>query len=363
MSANRVSRRSVIAASGAAAAALATPAIAQNKRQLRCITTWPPNYPGLGFMPLRVAERVAAMTDGALTIKIYGGGEIVPALEAFDAVSSGAADMYHGAEYYWQGKSKAYNFFTAVPFGLTANELSAWIHHMGGQELWDALGARFNIKPFLCGNTGVQMGGWFNREISTLDDLKGLRIRMPGLGGEVLSRLGASSVTLAGDQIFQSLQSGTIDATEWVGPWNDLAFGFYRVAKYYYWPGFHEPGSGLALGINLGVWESLTSAQQAAIAAACMAENDYSLAEYNAQNAAALRTLVDKHGVQLRRMSNDVLAQIGQMSGIVVREAGMSDDTTKAVYNSFLAARKDTGSWNEISEEGFWAARRLPFDY
>jgi len=367
----RVSRRHVVAAVAATAVAACDqvaqpgakgaggPAIVRSKRSLKLVTTWPPNYPGLGSMPLRVAKRVEEATDGDVVIKVYGAGELVPALESFDAVSSGAADMYHGAEYYWQGKSKGYNFFTAVPFGMNAAELNAWIYHMGGQQLWDELSAKFGIKPLLCGNTGVQMGGWFNREINTLDDLKGLKMRMPGLGGEVLSRLGASTVTLPGGEIFQALQSGTIDATEWVGPWNDLAFGFYRVAKYYYWPGFHEPGSGLALGVNMNVWRSLTKSQQAILATACMAEDDFSLAEYNAENARALRTLIEQHGVQFKRFSDEVFRALGKVSADVVRQAGETDALTKRIYESFKASMKDTAKWTTISEEGYAAARHL----
>ena len=222
--------------------------------------------------------------------------------------------MYHGAEYYWQGKSQAYNFFTSVPFGLTANEIMAWIYHGGGQELWDELSAGFNIKPWMAGNTGVQMGGWFRNEINSLEDLKGLKIRMPGLGGEVIRRLGAAAVSLPGGEIFTSLQSGNIDATEWVGPWNDLAMGFYQVAKYYYWPGFHEPGAALAVGTNLDVWNDLTPSERRIIQDACAAENSRNLAEFNRYNTQSLRALIDEHGVQLRKMNDDIMTEIGRVS-------------------------------------------------
>ncbi|MCB1476433.1 MAG: TRAP transporter substrate-binding protein, partial [Rhodobiaceae bacterium] len=245
-------------ASGAvAASALATPAISQGKMELKMVTTWPKNFPGLGTGAQRVADRITAMTEGRITVKLYAAGELVPPFESFDAVSQGTADMYHGADYYWQGKHKGFNFFTAVPLGLTANELDGWVNHGGGQALWDELAGGFNVKPLMAGNTGVQMGGWFAKEIKSLEDLKGLKFRMPGLGGEVLRQLGASVVALPGGEIFPALQSGAIDGTEWVGPWNDMAFGFYKVVKYYYWPGFHEPGSGLACGVNKGVWEKL----------------------------------------------------------------------------------------------------------
>ncbi|MBC7102035.1 MAG: TRAP transporter substrate-binding protein [Parvibaculum sp.] len=354
-------RRSFLAGAGLtglAAATMPAPAIAQGKRQLKMVTTWPKNYPGLGASAERLAVRIREMTDGQLSIKVFGAGELVPALECFDTVSSGAADIYHGAEYYWQGKSKAYNFFTAVPFGMTAAEINAWIYHGGGQALWDDLARGFNIKPFMAANTGVQLPGWYRKEINSLDDLKGLSIRMPGLGGEVMRRLGAAAVTLAGPDIFPALQNGTIDAAEWVGPWNDMAFGFYRLAKYFYWPGFHEPGSSLAAGFNLKIWESFTAQQQAIVRAACAAENDYTLAEYNAHNGDALKTLVEKHGVEVRRFPDDVVAALKKTSREVLEDAAKEDAVTGKVYESFLNFLDTTSEWTRIGDEGFVQARR-----
>jgi len=235
------------------------------------VTTWPKNFPGLGTGAQRLADRITAMTEGRIAVKLFAAGELVGAFDSFDAVSQGNAEGYHAAEYYWQGKSKAFNFFTAVPFGLTASELNAWIYHGGGQELWDELAADFGLKSFLAGNTGVQMGGWFAKEVNSVDDFKGLKFRMPGLGGEVLRRMGAAVVALPGGEIFPALQSGAIDATEWVGPWNDLAFGFHRIVKFYYFPGFHEPGSGLAFSMNKKVWDGLPDSDKAIVEAACAA--------------------------------------------------------------------------------------------
>jgi len=361
-------RRSVItggAAIGAAAAAstLSAPAIASGRRRLKMVTTWPPDFPGLGTAANNAAQFITDATDGELEVRVYAAGELVPAFESFDAVSTGAADMYHGADYYWQGKHPAFAFFTAVPFGLNANEMNSWIYYQGGQELWDELAGGFNIKPFICGNSGVQMGGWYNREINSVDDFSGLKIRMPGLGGEVLRRLGASPVTLPGGEIFQSLQTGAIDATEWVGPWNDLAFGFYRVARYYYGPGFHEPGAMLALGMNLDVWNSLTPAQQAVVTQATTAADSRSLAEFNARNAGALAELVNEHNVELRKFPEDVLRALGEASGTVLREVADHDDISRRVYDSFLAARRNGMTWGEWSEEGFAAMRRLDFRF
>lgn len=342
----------------AATTSLVTPAIASGTRRLKMVTTWPKNFPGLGMSAERVAQRINALTNGEIEVKVFAAGELVPALEAFDTVSSGAADMYNGAEYYWQGKSVAFNFFTAVPFGMTANEINAWVYFGGGQALWDELSARFNVKAFMSANSGVQMGGWFRKEINSLEDFKGLIIRMPGLGGEVMRRLGAAAVTLAGNDIYQALQAGTIDATEWVGPWNDIAFGFDQVAPYYYWAGFHEPGSALATGFNIEVWNSLTPFQQQAIETACMAENNYTLAEFNHFNATSLQKLVAKGDVQLKQFSAEIMAGLKAQSDLVLQEAvDGSDELTKRVYESFKASLDASRGWTRIAEQAFTEAR------
>ncbi len=346
-----------LAGATAGAATLAAPALASGKRELKMVTTWPKNFPGLGVGAQRVADRITAASEGQLTVKLFAAGELVPAFESFDAVSNGTADMYHGAEYYWLGKHKAFGFFTAVPNGMTAAELEAWMHFGGGQQLWDELSAEFNVKSFLAGNTGLQAGGWFNKEINSLEDLKGLKMRMPGLGGEVLRRLGASAVALPGSEIFPALQSGAIDATEWVGAWNDMAFGFYKVSKYYYTKGFHEPGAGLSLGMNKGVWESFTPGQQELISSVCMAENNYMFAEYNYKNGAALETLLTKHNVQVRDFSDDVFDAIGRKSEEVVAEVAETDDLSKRIYESYLKSRKETSAWSSIAERNFLTAR------
>lgn len=335
------------------------PAIIRKRRTLKLVTTWPKNLPGIGESPERIARAITAMTDGALTIKVYAADELMPALGVFDAVSSGDAEMYHGAEYYWQGKSKAYPFFTGVPFGLNTAEHNAWILHGGGQALWDELAARFNIKPILAGNTGVQMGGWFNREINTVEDFKGLKIRMPGLGGEVLRRLGAGATLLAGGDIFPALQNRTIDAAEWVGPFNDMALGFHQVAKYYYYPGWQEPSAALALAVNLDVWNAFSDAERAIITNACIAEDERCLAQYNNDSAALLSQLVEQHGTQLRRYPDDVLREIARVARQVMEEIAASDDMARRVYESFLKARRAGLAWGEVSELAYWKAREI----
>lgn len=338
-------------------AQLPAPAIVKQVRELKLTTTWPKSLPGLGTSAQRVADRITVMTDGALTVKLYADGELVPRQDAFDAVAKGTADMYHGADYFWQDKSKAFHFFAAVPGGLLAPEMSAWIHQGGGQALWDEVAGGYGVKPLLCGNTGVQMAGWFNREIVSPDDFKGLRFHIPGLGGEVMRRLGVEVQNLAPAEIFPALQSGAIDGTEWLGPWNDLAFGFHKVAKYYYWPGFHEPGTALALGINKSLWDGLTRTQQEIVAAAAAAETTVTYAEFMSRNGEALQTLIKENAVQLRSFPDEALQAIGKAIAEVMGEVGDSDPQTKKVYESYVAFRRQVSEWTVLSEQGYANAR------
>ena len=341
----------------AAAATISAPAISQGIKQLKMVTTWPKNFPGLGTGAENFAKRVNTMSGGKLEVKVFAAGELVPPFQSFDAVSSGNAEMAHSASYYWPGRSPAFNFFTAVPFGLTGLEHASWINYGGGIELWTELCAQFNVKPFMRASTGVQMGGWYRKEMKSMDDFKGLKFRMPGLGGEVLRRLGAAVVNLPGGEIFPALQAGTIDGTEWVGPWNDLAFGFYRVAPYYYYPGFHEPGTTGEVLVNTKVWAGLSKDQQEIIEVASQAEAWREYSEFNAKNSDALEVLVNKHKVQLRRYSDDMLKRIGEISAKVVEEVGNSDPFTKKVYDSYLSFRKKAMGWSLLAEQGYMNAR------
>lgn len=336
---------------------LSAPNISKGLKQFRMATTWPKDFPGLGQMPNRFSKALYEMSGGTIDVKVYAAGELVGALECFDATSTGAADMYHGAEYYWQGKAKGFAFFTTVPMGMTAAEIMGWIDHGGGQELWDNLSKGFNIKPFQAGNTGHQVGGWFKREMNTLEDFKGLRMRMPGIGGEVIRRLGGAAVQLSGGEIYQALQSGSIDATEWVGPWNDYAFGLYREAPYYYAPGFQEPGASLAIGINLDVWNSFNAQEQAMIRFACKAANDASLGEYTYENGKALKILKEKHGIEPRFFSDEIMLEVGKISEDVVRDIGNSDRQTQKIYEAYIAARNTYRGWTEMSDGRFIRAR------
>lgn len=344
---------------GASEQTTGAPAVVTKKRQLKMVTSWPKNFPGLGTGAERLAKRIEALSDGDITVKVFAAGELVGALGGFDAVSQGKADMYHAAEYYWQGKSPAFNFFAAVPMGMTASEMNAWVRFEGGQELWDELSGGFGIKPFLAGNTGVQMGGWFQKDITSLEDFQGLRIRMPGLGGEVLKRVGATPVTKQGGEIFQALSQGNIDATEWIGPWNDLAFGFHSIVKNYYYPGIHEPGTTLSLGLNKDLWDDMSPREQAIVSASAATENDMMYAEFTAGNARALQTLVTEHGVKLHRFSDDILKALAQTSAEVLADAAKADAMTGRVFESFSASRRLGIHWGEISEQAFAYARSL----
>jgi len=340
---------------------LAAPAIASGTEKVKwkMVTTWPKNFPGLGTGAEYLAKLITEMSGGRIEVKVYGATELVPAFEVFDAVSRGTAEMGHGAAYYWKGKSEAAQFFAAVPFGLTAQEMNGWLYHGGGMKLWEQIYDRFNLVPAAAGNTGVQMGGWFNKEINSLADLKGLKMRIPGLGGEVLNRAGGTPVNLPGGELYSSLQSGAIDATEWVGPYNDLAFGLYKVAKYYYYPGWHEPGTTLEAVINKEALNKLPKDLQSIVLNACKVANQDMLAEYTARNNAALHTLVTKHKVNLRQFPDDVLAKLRQLSDEVVAEIAAKDNVSKQVFDSFRQFRDQVMEWHKVSEQSYLRAREL----
>lgn len=316
-------------------------------------TTWPKNIPGMGTGAERLAEQVEAMSGGRLKISVYGAGELVPALDVFDAVSGGAAEMGHGAAYYWRGKFPAAAFFTAVPFGMTAWEMNAWLEWGGGMELWREAYEPFNLYPMAGGNTGVQMGGWFNREINSLEDLRGLKMRIPGLAGEVFERAGGTAVIVPGGEIFTSLQRGAIDATEWVGPYNDLALGLHDIADYYYYPGWHEPGAVLETIVNLDAWQSLPVDLQAILQGASAALNDTMNSEFAARNTGALTTLVEEHGVELRAFPEDVIERMREISEEVYMEMRERDDLSRRIVDSFLAFREQAAEYQKVSDLAF----------
>ena len=335
----------------------ANTSLEQKQYNWRLVTAWPKNYPGLGMAPERIADLVEEMSNGQMKITVYGAGEQVPAFGVFDAVSSGSHQMGHSGGYFWKGKVPAAQFFTGVPFGLTADEINAWTNRGGGLELWREIYEPFNIYPVPAGNTGTQMFGWFNKEINSLEDIKGLKMRIPGIGGEVLKRAGGIPVTLPGGELFTALQTGVIDATEWVGPYNDLTFGFQQTAKYYYYPGWHEPGSMLELLINKDAWDTLPKHLQVIIETASKAVNQDILDEYTARNNKALRELVDVHGVELRRLPDDVIAEFKIIANEILEENASEDETVNKVYQSYLKFKNEVSEYHKVSEDAFVEAR------
>ncbi|MES0811030.1 TRAP transporter substrate-binding protein [Roseibium sp. SCPC15] len=360
LSKNPVTRRALLGGSVAAGgAALAAPAIAEEKATVewKMVTSWPKNLPGPGVTAQRIVDQVARMTAGRFRIRLYSAGELVPALGVFDAVAAGTAQMAHTASFFWQGKIPASVYFTAIPFGLLPHEHIAWIEQGGGQALWDELYAPFGLKPVMAGNTGVQMGGWYKKDINGLDDLKGLKIRMPGLGGEVMRRLGATPVSLPPGELFQALQSGVLDATEFLGPWSDRAMGFHKVAKSYYSPGFHEPnGTGEAI-FNQVALDSLPEELRAIVLEACRAENGRALAESDWQNAGSLQLLQEEDGVTVKPYPDEVLSALRETAAIVLAETGERDQLSKRIYESHMAARRRLAPWSDVAMRRFMAAR------
>ena len=340
-------------ASDSAGAESMTGAVPGELIEWKIITTWPKNFPGLGTAAENFSRYVEEMSGGRMKVRVYGAGEIVPAMEVFDAVSQGVADAGHGAAYYWKGKVPSSVFFTAVPFGLNAQEMNGWLHYGGGLELWQEAYAPYNLLPMAGGSTGVQMAGWFNKEITSIDDLKGLKMRIPGLAGEVFAAAGGTAVRIAGGELYTSMQTGVIDALEWVGPYNDLAFGFHEVARYYYYPGWHEPGSILEFVVNRDSFDALPKDLQAVVTYAARASNQDMLDEYTARNNAALRKLIDEHGVQLRKLPDDVLKALWQGSQQVMNNLVEADPMAARVYESYAEFYQGVRGYHHISEQAY----------
>ena len=326
-------------------------------RNWKMVTAWPTNFPGLGTGAAQLAALITRASGGRLNVKVYGGGELVAPFEVFDAVSRGTAEMGHSAAYYWKGKSEAAPFFCSVPFGMNAQEMNGWLHYGGGMELWRELYAPHNLVPFAAGNTGVQMAGWFNRELKSLADLAGLKMRIPGLGGEVMARLGVTTVNLPGAELFTALQAGAIDATEWVGPYNDLAFGLHRVAKYCYYPGWQEPGPTLECMIHKPAFDALPDDLKAIVESCCHAVNDSMLAEYTARNQQALEVLKNEHKVDFRPLPADILAALKKASQAVLDEIAATDPFARKVYDSLRSFQQQSGTWHTYSEEAWYRMR------
>ena len=359
--AKAMSRRRALLGCGAAltgAPALAAPAIAQGApRILRLASSWPAGLGGLADSATRLAEQINIVSDGRYHIELYWPGELVPAFGVHDAVGAGEVDLYHSAEYYFQNKHRGFNFFTTVPLGLTTPEQTAWTKFGGGQALWDELNARYNVKAIACGGTGIQMGGWFNKEILTTDDFEGLIMRLPGLGAQVLAAMGATAVSLPADGIVSALFEGSIDATEWVGPYNDLQFGFQKLLTTYIYPGFHEPGTMASFGMNLDLWNSLDARDRALFETICDAELTSHTADFYGNNGIALVKLLAESGVQPTRLPDDVWNELSRVSFDVTASVANDDDLGRRIVESYEAYRALVNGAGAISQTEYFARR------
>ena len=356
-------RRSLLWGGLGALAACSSPtdersgADSRERHRWRMVTSWPPNFPGFGESANRLAERIARLSEGRLEIEVFAAGELVPAFEVFDSVSRGSMEMGHSSPTYWRGVLPAAQLFSSVPFGMLPAEHEAWMYHGGGLPLWREVYGAHRIRPYIAGNTGTQMGGWFKREINAPADLAGLKMRISGLGAEVIRRAGAVPVTLPGAELFTSLATGTIDATEWNGPFNDMAFGLHEVAQYYYYPGWHEPSGVLECLISVDAYESLSPALRDVIETACMAESAFVVAEFKARNQQALTTLLEEHGVELRRFPDDVLAVLREHATAAMESLAEADEVLGRVYAAYRDYAAQSLDWTEYSE-GFYGRVR-----
>lgn len=343
-------RRALLAGMAIAPAALAAPAVhAQERVKWRMATSWPKNLPGPGVAAAFIARRVGELSGGRFEIQLFGAGEIVPALQVLDAVGSGTIEMGHSAALYWQGKMPAANFFTTIPFGQDPIGHLAWLERGGGQALWEELYRPFGAKPLIAGNTGPSMGGWFKREIRDLDEIKGLKIRVQGLGAEVWARLGALPVSIASGDLLIALSSGVVDAAEFLAPVNDLSLGLYKPAPYYYAPGFNKPNGAAEALVHLPAWEKLPVEFRSMLEAACNEAHVRGLTEAQTGNSAALLELVGQHRTQLRRFGQPVLASARTHARDLVRELAAKSDIGTRILASLDAAGEKDAAWRRVS--------------
>ncbi|MGY6634119.1 MAG: TRAP transporter substrate-binding protein [Alkalilacustris sp.] len=359
-----LTRTAFAGAAGATATTLAAPAIASGVIEWRMVHSWPQGLPGVGVGAERLARRIEVMSGGRMKINVFAAGELVPALRCMDAVMDGTAEMGHDASFYHVGKHPALAIFFAVPFGMIADEQAAWLMHAGGQELWDELSDRFGILSLPAGQTAAQTFGWFRQPLESADSFRGLRIRMPGLGGEMVQKLGATAVLLPGGEIFAALQSGAVDAAEFIGPVNDLPMGFHQVARFSYGPGVQEPGGTVQLMLNKGRFQELPTDLQEIIRAACHAGHEDMKVEYDLHSGKTMEVLRLEHGVEFRRLSRDMLEALGTAAGEVVQESyDTGDELTRRIWDSYLASRENTKRWLRFNEQAFLNARTLDFPF
>ena len=349
---------------GAAATTLATPALAQDVMQWNMVTAWPKNLPGPGVAAQMLADRITALSGGRIEVKLFAAGELVPGRGVFDAVSEGTAQLYHAVPAYWGSKSKGILLFGSQPFGLRADEQFGWLYHGGGQALYDEMYGRFGIKPFLCGNSGPQWGGWFRDEIQSAEDLKGLKFRTTGLASEMAAKIGMAAEAMGGPDMFQALQTGALDAGEFIGPWTDSALGYQQVAKNYYWPGVGEPSSAEECGVNAEAYGALPDDLKQAVALACESLYNPVWTEYTTKHAASLQKLVTEDGVQVRKFPDDVIEAMGTAAAEVIAELREDDDElVRRITESFVAYRDSVGSYMTYADNGQMNARALVMGY
>ncbi|MEI2384907.1 TRAP transporter substrate-binding protein [Breoghania sp. JC706] len=351
-------KKAGVGTAATATAALAAPAVrAQTTTDMVIVATWPRDFPGPGTGSQRLAKRIADLSEGRINVQYFAAGERVGAFDVFDEVASGNAQAYCSADYYFKGKDPGFSYYTSVPFGLTYAEMDAWMKFGGGQELWDELADGYGLKPFAAGNTATQMAGWYNKEINSVDDLRGLKMRIPGLGGDIMSKLGVAPVSLPASQSYEALVAGTIDAAEWIGPWNDYFLKYYEVAKYYYYPGLHEAASQLSMSVNKSWFSGLPKIDQEIIRASCMVENAMMTAEFNHNSGLYLDKLINEHGVKLRRFPDEVLDEMGVAAEAVFQTTIEHSDLTRRIHESFLKARADLGRWMLLADTGYTEQR------
>ena len=349
---------------GAAATTLAAPAIAQDVRNWKLVSAWPKNLPGPGVAAQTLADRITTLSGGRINVTLYAAGEIVPGNGVFDAVSEGTAELYHAVPAYWGSKSKGILLFGSQPFGLRADEQFGWMYHGGGQALYDEMYGKFGIKPFLCGNAGPQWAGWFKNEINSAEDLKGLKFRTTGIASQMATKLGMAAEAMSGPAMFQALQTGALDAGEFIGPWTDSALGYYQVAPHYYWPGVGEPSSAEECGVNAKVFADLPDDLKEVVTQACHGLYHPVWTEYTTKHAQSLKTLVEENGVQVHKLPDDVIAAMGVAAGEVMEEYRTdSDELVKRITESFIAYRDLVGGYMTYADNGQMNARAGVYGY
>ena len=361
---NKQRRKFLQTLAAGSAIGITAPAIAQEKKQWKMVTAWPKNLPGPGVAAQMLADRITALSGGRIEVKLFAAGELVPGRGVFDAVSEGTADLYHAVPAYWGSKSKGILLFGSQPFGLRGDEQVGWLTHGGGQALYDEMYARFNLKPFLCGNSGPQWQGWFRKEIKSVDDFKGLRFRTTGLAAEMCRKLGMAVQAMGGRDMYQALQSGVLDAGEFIGPWTDSALGFYEIAKNYYWPGIGEPSSAEECAVNKQSFDALPDDLQRAVAFACESLYNQVWTEYSTKHAQALKVLVNEKGVKVRKLPKDVIITMGNAAGEVITELREdNDELVRRIVESYLSYRNLIADYMVYADNGEMNARALNYRY